>query len=76
MASCVHNGNNETKIGLSQSIGITFSDNNGNEIEIKESSKLIDIWIPRDLSLPKVNINYVNITNQMNNTNNGSDTQL
>ena len=52
MASCVHNRNIETKIGLSQSIGITFSDNNGNEIEIKESSKLIDIWIPRDLSLP------------------------
>ena len=76
MASCVHNRNIETKIGLSQSIGITFSDNNGNEIEIKESSKLIDIWIPRDLSLPKVNINCVNITNQMNNTNNGSDTQL
>ena len=50
MASCVHNGNNETKIGLSQSIGITFSDNNGNEIEIKESSKLIDIWMNSELN--------------------------
>jgi hypothetical protein len=77
MASCLHNGNNETKIGLSQSIGISFSENNGNEIEIKNTQKLIDIWIPRDLNLPKVNANYVNITKLMNkNTTNDTSTQL
>jgi hypothetical protein len=77
MASCVHNGNNETKIGFSQSIGISFRENNGNEIEIKNSSQLIDIWIPRDLNLPKVNLNYVNITKQLNDkTNNDTEIQL
>jgi hypothetical protein len=58
MASCVHNGNNETNIGISQSIAISFSDNNGNEIEIKDSTNLIDIWIPRDLSIPRPHITY------------------
>ena len=66
MASCVHNGNNETKIGLSHSMAITFSDNNGDEIEIAESSKLIEIWIPRDLNLPAVSPHYVNISKKEN----------
>jgi hypothetical protein len=54
MASCMHNGNNETKIGLSHSVTITFSDINGNEIQITNSSQVIDIWIPRDINGPKV----------------------
>ncbi len=49
MASCMHNGNNETKIGSSHSVAITFSDINGNEIQITNSSQVIDIWIPRDI---------------------------
>jgi hypothetical protein len=49
MASCMHNGNNETKIGLSHSAAISFSDINGNEIQITNSSQVIDIWIPRDI---------------------------
>ena len=75
MASCVHNGNNETKIGLSHSMAITFSNNNGDEIEIAESAKFIEIWIPRDLNQPTVNPYYVNISKQANN-NNDSDSHL
>ena len=75
MASCVHNGNNETKIGLSHAMAITFSDNNGDEIEIAESSKLIEIWIPRDLNLPAVSPHYVNISKKENH-NNDSESKL
>ena len=75
MASCVHNGNNETKIGLSHSMAMTFSDNNGDEIEIAESSKLIEIWIPRDLNLPAVSPHYVNISKKENH-NNDSESKL
>ena len=67
MAPCVHNGNNETNIGTSQSISISFSDNNGNEIEIKNSPRLIDLWIPRDTNTPKPSIVYVNVSEHGNN---------
>lgn len=62
MASCVYNGDNETQIGLSHSISISFSDNSGQEIEINNSSQLIDIWIPREINLPTVKSQFVNIT--------------
>jgi hypothetical protein len=75
MASCMHNGNNETKIGLSHSVTITFSDINGNEIHITNSSQMIDIWIPRDINEPIVSPQYVNVTEQINIYNN-SEQQL
>jgi hypothetical protein len=65
MASCVHNGDNETKIALSQSMATTFRDNQGIEIEIKDSSQLIEFWIPRDVNLPDITPYYVNITEQL-----------
>ena len=52
-----------------------FSDNNGDEIEIAESSKLIEIWIPRDLNLPALNPHYVNIS-KIENNNNDSESKL
>ena len=76
MASCVHNGDNETKIGLSQSIAITFSNNYENEIEIKNLAQLIDIWIPRDLNLPDISPNLVNLTGQSINKNISETQQL
>ncbi len=69
MATCVHNGNNETNIGLSQSIAISFSNNYENEIEIKDSAQLIDIWIPREMNLLDVHPNIVNLTRIANNKN-------
>ena len=69
MATCVHNGNNETNIGLSQSIAISFSNNHENEIEIKDSAQLIDIWIPREMNLLDVHPNIVNLTRIANNKN-------
>lgn len=65
MATCVHNGNNETKVVFSQSLSIQFFDNNQTEIKITDSSQLIDIWIPRSLSLPKTNIQFLNVTSNM-----------
>jgi hypothetical protein len=62
MASCVHNGDNETKIGLSQSLSISVSDSQGNEIEIKDSSQLIDIWIPRDLNYLKGEAQFISVS--------------
>jgi hypothetical protein len=70
MASCVHNGDNETKIALSHSLSVSLSDNKGNEIKIKNSSKLIDIWIPRDFNYIKNVAQFVNITNLLNNETN------
>jgi hypothetical protein len=69
MATCVHNGNNETNIGLSQSIAISFSNNHENEIEIKDSAQLIDIWIPREMNFLDVHPNFVNLTGIANNKN-------
>lgn len=71
MASCEHNGNNETKIGFSHSLAITFSDNSGNEIEITNSHQIIDIWIPRELKMPVSKAQYVNITKENNSTRTG-----
>jgi hypothetical protein len=76
MATCVHNGNNETNIGLSQSIALSFSNNYENEIEIKDSAQLIDIWIPREVNLPDVNPNFVNLTGLENNKNNSEKQEL
>jgi hypothetical protein len=76
MATCVHNGNNETNIGLSQSIAITFSNNYENEIEIKDSAQLIDIWIPKEVNLPDFNPIFVNLTGLENYKNNSEKQEL
>ena len=62
MAPCGYNGDNETNIGLSQTVAISFHDSNGNEIPVTNSTHLIDIWIPRDPNTPKPIPQYVNIT--------------
>lgn len=58
-----HNGMNETKIGLSTSLGLSFFDENGQEISISKSKKPIDIWIPRDRDLPDYPFQFVNTSN-------------
>jgi hypothetical protein len=74
MASCLHNGDNESFIGLSQSFSISFSDYSGNEIEVPSSSQSIDIWISRDSSfLLSSKIKLMNSTNLKNN---GTKSQL
>ena len=60
MAINGHNGNNETFIGVSNSIGLTFYDLKSNEIPIVKSP--IDIVIQRDSNLPEINFQYVNST--------------
>ena len=61
MAISGHNSDNETFIGLSPSIGLTFYDEFNNEIEISQSSKPIDISIQRDpATLDYYPFSYVN----------------
>jgi len=60
MAMSGHNGNNETLIGYSNSLGLTFYDSNNNEIPITKSK--IDIIIQRDSNLIKIDFDYVNAT--------------
>jgi hypothetical protein len=64
MAPTGHNGNNETNIGLSQTVEIIMSDGHGNVIPIKDSNQLFDIWIPRDLQAPKPKPYLVNSAKQ------------
>lgn len=62
MAVSGHNGNNESLIGMSASIGLSFYDENMNEIEITQASKPIDLLIKRDLNLNEYIFQYVNAT--------------
>jgi hypothetical protein len=64
MAVSGHNGNNETLIGMSSSLGLSFYDYETNsEISISQSSSPIDIRMPRDKSVSKYSFQYVNATN-------------
>ena len=64
MAVSGHNGNNETFIGMSSSLGLSFYDYVTNsEIPISQSSSPIDIIMPRDKSVCKYSFQYVNATN-------------
>jgi hypothetical protein len=60
MAVTGHNGNNETIIGLSNSIGLSIYDSKNNDIPITSSH--IDIIIQRDSNLPNISYRYVNAT--------------
>ena len=62
MAVSGHNGNNESLIGMSASIGLSFYDENLNEIEITQASKPIDLIIKRDSNLNEYLFQYVNAT--------------
>ena len=62
MAVSGHNGNNETLIGMSHSLGLTFYDQNNNEIPVIKTQKPIDIVIQRDKNLEVYPYQYVNAT--------------
>jgi exopolysaccharide biosynthesis protein len=62
MAVSGHNGNNESKIGMSVSIGLSFYDQNMNEIEISETRTPIDLVIKRDQNVQEYSYQYVNVT--------------
>ena len=61
MAVSGHNGYNETFIGNSSAIELSFYDENSNEIQIDQSHSPIDIKIKRDSSL-LYSFQYVNST--------------
>jgi hypothetical protein len=63
MAISGHNGNNETHIGLSSSIGLSLFDENANELEITKSLSPIDILIQRDQNINQMKFEYLNATN-------------
>ena len=60
MAVSGHNGNNETFIGVSNSMGLTLYDENSNEIPISKTSEPIDIVLQRDSVLPEYSYYHVN----------------
>jgi hypothetical protein len=62
MAVSGHNGNNESHIGMSLSIGLSFYDQNMNEIEISDTQTPIDLVIKRDQNLQEYPYQYVNAT--------------
>jgi hypothetical protein len=62
MAVCGHNGDNESYVGFSSSIELSFYDESLNEIEISDTSKPIDIVISRDPSVSKHPYQYVNVS--------------
>ena len=63
MASCGHNGNNETRIGMSPSISLSFYDEKLNEIVIQDQTSMpIEILIKRDKNMPDYSFQYVNVS--------------
>ena len=61
MAVSGHNGNNETLIGMSNSIGLTIYDDTCKEISITKTNSPIKMLIQRDLpSVPESSFYYVN----------------
>lgn len=63
MAISGHNSDNETMIGLSSSIELSFYDEKINEIKISQSLLPIDIVIQRDIvALKHYSFSYVNAT--------------
>ena len=64
MAVSGHNGNNETLIGMSASIGLSFYDENTSEIKVAKSQSPIKFIIPRGNVLlnETLTFQYVNAT--------------
>ena len=62
MAVSGHNGNNETFVGMSNSVSLTFFDEKNNQIEIINRNYPIDVQIQREINLPSYPYQYVNIS--------------
>jgi len=62
MAVSGHNGDNESFIGFSSSIGLSIYDENINEIDISNTPNPIDIVISRDPSVSQTKYQYVNVS--------------
>ena len=62
-SSSALNGNNETKIGLSNTIGLSLFDKFNQQIQIKDLNKTIYLWVPRDPQKPVPSFIYVNAKN-------------
>ena len=61
MAVSGHNGDNETLVGFSSQIGLSFHDfETIDEIKVTQSKSPIDIIIPRDKSILNSPYQYVN----------------
>jgi hypothetical protein len=62
MAVSGHNGKNETLIGMSSSIGLSFYDQNMNEIEITQTQRPIEMIIKREPNMADYSFQYINIS--------------
>ena len=60
MAISGHNGNNETLIGRSSSIGLSFYDENIDEIKIDLTNEPIYLIVKRDFKISDNQFQYVN----------------
>ena len=64
MAVSGHNGNNETLIGMSTSLGLSlYNYETSLEINVFESKSSIEMIIPRDKRVSNLKFQYVNTTN-------------
>jgi len=66
MASSGHNGKNESFIGFSYGISLSFLDQYGNEITVKNAIQPIQMYIPRDPSLYNNEYLLVNVSSNLN----------
>lgn len=62
MALSGHNGRNESRIGFSYGLDLSFQDQYGNTIPVENTLQPIDMWIPRDPSLYKDVYTFVDTT--------------
>jgi hypothetical protein len=60
MAISGHNGNNETKIGISNALSFTVFDESKNEVKISKLNSPVDLKIQRDTNLPQYSYQFVN----------------
>lgn len=73
MATSGFNGRNETFIGYSYGLSLSFLDQNGNELAIKNTLRPIQVYIPRDPNLLNNDYKYVNVSYY---TNTSNDSQI
>jgi hypothetical protein len=75
MSNAVTGWNGDTEAGISKSQQISYSiyDENNNYINVKNLSKKIELWIPRDTMATVDPFKLINATNLQNKTN---DTQI
>lgn len=62
MAASGHNGRNESFIGFSYGMSLSFLDQNGNEIPVKNTLEPIQMFIPRDPNLLDNEYMLVNVS--------------